>query len=41
VLPVVVATVLLIGASIFSAIVLFHHDISLLFDASGGSCGGG
>jgi hypothetical protein len=37
VLAVVAATVLLIGASIFT----FHHAMANFFDASGGSCGGG
>jgi len=37
VLAVVVATVLLIGASIYT----FHHALANFFDASGGSCGGG
>jgi hypothetical protein len=37
VLAVVGATVLLIGASI----VTFHHAMANLFDAGGGSCGGG
>ena len=37
VLAVVGATVLLIGASIFT----FHHAMADFFDPSGGSCGGG
>jgi hypothetical protein len=37
VLAVVGATVLLIGASLFT----FHHALANFFDASGGSCGGG
>jgi hypothetical protein len=37
VLAVVGATVLLIGASIFT----FHHALANFFDAGGGSCGGG
>ena len=37
VLAVVGATVLLIGASIFT----FHHVLANFFEPSGGSCGGG
>jgi hypothetical protein len=37
VLAVVGATVLLIGASVFT----FHHALAAVFDPSGGTCGGG